>query len=139
MSVTVSASVSAMSDSDLVTSLHAAERQLQAAQLASDVAVLDELLDDGLLFTGPDGSLLTKADDLNAHRSGWQKLRQLDQLDLRSRVVGSTGVTWVLLALAGSLGAESFDGRVRYTRTWTHDAETGWRILTAQATFATAG
>jgi Domain of unknown function (DUF4440) len=128
-----------MSDPDLVTSLHAAERQLQAAQLASDVTVLDELLDDDLLFTGPDGSLLSKEDDLKAHRSGWQKLRQLDELDLRVRVVGSTGVTWVLMALAGSIGPDSFDGRVRYTRTWTHDAETGWKILTAQATFVSAG
>ncbi len=128
-----------MSDPDLVTSLRDAERRLQAAQLASDVTVLDELLDDDLLFTGPDGSLLGKEDDLNAHRSGWQKLRQLDQLDLRVRVVGSTGVTWVLMALAGSLGPDPFEGRLRYTRTWAHDAESGWRILTAQATFASAG
>jgi hypothetical protein len=86
-------SVSGVSDPDLITSLQAAEQRLQAAQLASDVAVLDRLLDDGLLFTGPDGSLLSKEDDLNAHRSGWQKVRQLDQLDLRVRVVGSTGVS----------------------------------------------
>jgi ketosteroid isomerase-like protein len=127
-----------VSDPDLVTSLRAAERQLQAAQLASDVAVLDEMLDDGLLFTGPDGSLLSKEDDLNAHRSGRQKLRQLDQLDLRVRVVGSTGMTWVLMALAGSVGSDSFEARVRYTRTWTHDAETGWKTWAAQATFASA-
>ena len=127
-----------MSDDALITSLHAAERQLQVAQLTSDVAVLDELLDDELLFTGPDGSLLSKEDDLNAHRSGWQQLRQLEQLDLRVRVVGSTGVTWVLMALAGSLGPDSFEGRLRYTRTWAHGAETGWRIVAAQATFASA-
>ena len=127
-----------MADPDLVSSLRTAERRLQVAQLASDDTVLDELLDDGLLFTGPDGSLLTKADDLGAHRSGWQKLEQLDELDLQVRVVGSTGVTWVLMALAGSLGADAFAGNVRYTRTWTHDVETGWRIVAAQATFAGA-
>ncbi|WP_416210171.1 nuclear transport factor 2 family protein [Frankia sp. Cr1] len=35
--------------------LRDAERCLQRAQLASDVAALDRLIDDRLVFTGPDG------------------------------------------------------------------------------------
>jgi Domain of unknown function (DUF4440) len=46
--------------------LRAAERRLQGAQAASDVPALAELLDDALLFTGPDGKLYTKEDDLGA-------------------------------------------------------------------------
>ena len=124
-----------MDDPGVLDSLRDAERQLQAAQLASDVTTLDALIDDELLFTGPDGSLLTKADDLNAHRSGSQVLRELEELDLRVRVVGSTGVTWVLAALAGSVDGAPFAGRVRYTRTWTLSSTTGWKIVAAQATF----
>lgn len=45
---------------DRAESLRAAERQLQAVQLASDVAALGDLLADDLLFTGPDGSLSSK-------------------------------------------------------------------------------
>lgn len=42
-----------MFDIDRTENLQAAERKLQAAQLASDVAALDGLLTDELLFTGP--------------------------------------------------------------------------------------
>ena len=47
-----------------------AERQLQAAQLAGDVAALDGLLDDRLVAIGSDGFRYAKDDDLAAHRSG---------------------------------------------------------------------
>jgi Domain of unknown function (DUF4440) len=124
-----------MSDVDLTESLRAAERRLQAAQLASDVPALTALLDDALLFTGPDGHLYSKNDDLEAHRSGHQVLRRVEELDLRTRIVGTTGVTWFLGILEGSIGGRPFTARMRYTRTWVHD-ETGWRIVAAQATFA---
>ncbi|MEU5884991.1 nuclear transport factor 2 family protein [Spirillospora sp. NPDC047279] len=42
---------------DHIESLRAAERRLQAAQLASDVDALTELIDDQAWFTGPDGNL----------------------------------------------------------------------------------
>ncbi|GEM_PF-3331282 len=45
-----------------------AENQLFAAQLASDVDALDLLLYDSLVAIAPDGQMLTKEMDLNAHR-----------------------------------------------------------------------
>jgi hypothetical protein len=42
----------------------ALESRLRAAQLAADVAALDALIADELLFTGPDGELGTKGQDL---------------------------------------------------------------------------
>jgi hypothetical protein len=45
------------------------EDRLRQAQLGADVATLDELIPDDLLFTGPDGQLATKAQDIEAHRS----------------------------------------------------------------------
>ena len=46
------------------------EARLRAAQLGADVAALNELISDDLLFTGPDGQLGTKAQDLAAYQSG---------------------------------------------------------------------
>ena len=43
-----------------------AEARLRAAQLAADVSALDALIASNLLFTGPDGQLGTKAEDLAA-------------------------------------------------------------------------
>lgn len=88
-----------MSDIDSTETLRAAERRLQAAQLASDVPALTELLDDAVLFTGPDGKLYSKEDDLNAHRGGHQVLHRIEELELRLLVAGSTGVTWFLANL----------------------------------------
>lgn len=111
------------------TELRAAERALQAAQLASDVAELDRLIDDRLIFTGPDGQLYRKEDDLRLHGSGEQKMSRVDEEDLEVLVVGNTGVTCFLGTVAGVLSGSEFTARVRYTRTWVHDDSLGWRLI----------
>lgn len=111
------------------TELQAAERALQAAQLASDVTELARLIDDRLIFTGPDGMLYSKADDLRLHGSGEQKMSRVEEEDLAVLVVGNTGVTCFLGTVAGVLSGSEFTARVRYTRTWTYDDSHGWRLI----------
>ena len=65
------------------------EAQLRAAQLAADVSALDALIADELLFTGPDGSVGTKEQDLAAHRSGAVRFRAHEPEELRVRRVGA--------------------------------------------------
>ena len=43
------------------------EAELRAAQLNADVDALSQLIADELLFTGPDGQLGSKAEDLELH------------------------------------------------------------------------
>ncbi|MFC4997058.1 nuclear transport factor 2 family protein [Dactylosporangium cerinum] len=116
-----------------VETLLAAERRLQAAQLAGDVAVLDELIDERLVFTGPDGVLYHKEDDLHLHRTGAQKMTAVQEEELLSLVDGRTGVTWFVGRLAGTFKGNDFDGRLRYTRTWLHDDASGWRVVAGHA------
>lgn len=111
------------------TELRTAERALQAAQLASDVAELDRLIDDRLVFTGPDGRLYCKADDLQLHGSGEQRMSRVDEEDLTVLVAGNTGVTCFLGTVSGVLSGTEFTARVRYTRTWIHDEAHGWRLI----------
>jgi ketosteroid isomerase-like protein len=108
----------------------AAERALQAAMRASDVAALDRLLHPDLLAVGPDGSLVSKSDDLDAHRSGVFTIAELEEEDLRVLVVGATAVTFVVLRVRGTIGDEDVSGRMRYTRTWVRDGG-GWRVAAA--------
>lgn len=110
-----------------------AERRLQAAQLAGDVAVLDELIDDRLVFTGPDGQLYAKEDDLRLHRSGAQTMTAVQEEDLLALVDGRTGVTWFVGRLAGTFNGSGFDSRMRYTRTWVFDDTSGWRLVAGHA------
>lgn len=121
-----------MNMDDPVASLRTAERRLQAAQLASDVPVLIELLADDVLFTGPDGSLLTKEDDLAAHRSGQQVLTSVEEEDLRVLAGPHLGVTWFLGSVAGTVGGQPFAVRMRYTRTWAN-TPAGWQVVAAHA------
>lgn len=117
--------------------LRAAERRLQAAQLAGDVAALDRLLDDRLIFTlGSDGRCYTKQDDLRLHRSRRQVLTKVVEEDLVVLVDGRTGVTWFLGTLEGTFGGAPFAARLRYTRTWIHEDEHGWRLVAAHASTA---
>lgn len=120
-----------MSDDARIEALRRAEHRLQAAQLASDVTELDRLIDERLVFTGPDGRLYGKEDDLRVHRTGEQRLSRVDQEELSVLVDGNTGVTWFLGTLAGTLGGTPFTARVRYTRTWIHADGLGWRLLAA--------
>jgi hypothetical protein len=110
--------------------LLAAERRLQAAQLASDVEALDALLDDRLMAVGPDGSTFTKAADLEVHRSGALKITVLDEEALDLLVDGTLGITRATFTTEAIQDGELVAARLTYTRTWvrTHGE---WRLLAA--------
>jgi ketosteroid isomerase-like protein len=113
------------------------ERALQAAMRASDVQELDRLLHPELLAVGPDGRLADKAADLAAHRSGLFTISELEEEELRVRVVGDTAVTFVVLRLRGTIGDDDVAGRMRYTRTWIRDGG-NWRVMAAHISPAAA-
>jgi hypothetical protein len=112
----------------------ALEAWLRVAQLAADVAALDALLADELLFTGPDGQLGTKAQDLEAHRSGLVRFRSHAPEELRVRRVGAhVAVTALRARLAVEVAGTLVRGVYRYTRVWAREVrEAGlgpWRVV----------
>ena len=107
-----------------------AERALQAAMRASDVDELERLLHPELLAIGPDGQLVDRAADLEAHRSGHFTISELNEEEVRVRVVGDTALTFVVLRVAGTIGDAEVSGRMRYTRTWTRE-DGAWRVVGA--------
>ncbi|GHJ11165.1 hypothetical protein TPA0907_55320 [Micromonospora humidisoli] len=120
-----------MQDTEREAELLEAERRLQAAQRAGDVAALDALLDDRLIAVGPDGRTFGKSDDLAAHRSGTSVLDELVEEELELVVAGTTGVTFFRGRVSGTFEGAPFAARLRYTRTWAYDDGYGWRILAA--------
>lgn len=108
----------------------ALESQLRAAQLSADAAALEQLIDDDLLFAGPDGRLATKAEDLEAHRSGVVRFRSHEPRELRIRRVGSNVAVVSLLAwLVVEVAGTSTEGNYRYTRVWSRDKGGRWRVI----------
>jgi ketosteroid isomerase-like protein len=108
----------------------ALEARLRAAQLSANVAMLDVLIDDDLLFTGPDGALGTKAQDLDAHRSGIVQFRDHVPTELRVRRVGADIAVVALRArLTVAVAGTVVRGTYRYTRVWARSAGGAWRVV----------
>lgn len=108
----------------------ALENALRCAQLAADVTGLDALLADDLLFTGPDGALATKAQDLAAHASGEVKFRRHEPEELRIRRIGASVALCALCAqLEVEVAGTTVRGRFRYTRVWARAHDGAWRVV----------
>jgi hypothetical protein len=104
------------------------ESELRNAQLTGDVAVLDRLLDDQLLFTAIDGRLASKADDLSSHRSGRLRITRMDPLDRRLLHLGATSVVSVRMDAEAVMDGVPVAAMLRYTRVW-HKRPEGWRLV----------
>lgn len=108
----------------------ALEARIRSAQLAADGEVLDALISDTLLFTGPDGQLGTKAQDLDAHRSAAVRFLSHEPKELRIRRVGTNVAICALLAeLAVEMNGTVTRGTYRYTRVWAQESTGPWRVV----------
>lgn len=116
--------------------LWARELALRAAQLAGDVRALDDLIDDALVFTGPDGSIYSKQDDLDAHRSAAIRITRLDPSEERIQRFDGFAVVNVRMEMSGTFNGEPFAGSFRYLRVWCQRAD-GWRIVAGQVSAVT--
>ena len=108
--------------------LLAAEWALRRAQLEGDVAALDRLIDDELVFTGPDGAIHGKQDDLAVHRTGIVRITRLAPSEERVQRFGEVAVVSVRMDMAGTFHGAAFEGPYRYTRVWCLRSD-GWRIV----------
>lgn len=105
------------------------ESRLRQAQLDGDVDALDQLIDDALLFAGPDGALASKADDLAMHRSGVVRFAEHEPRDLQWRAITDDVVAVSLVArLALTFHGQPVAGTFRYTRVWAR-REGDWRVV----------
>ena len=117
---------------DDVTIISKYEEALRSAMLANDVETLTELLDDELVFTGPDGQVLSKADDLIVHRDRLLRLEKLNLYGGQIHRIGEIIVVTTKATLAGHFGSTPFDGEFAYTRLWRQSGAT-WRIVAGHA------
>jgi ketosteroid isomerase-like protein len=117
----------------------ALEAELRRAQLEADVGTLDRLIADELLFTGPDGRLGTKAEDLAAHASGVLRFREHEPEELRVRAVGDTvRVVALRTRLIVEANGTPVSGTFSYTRVWAKELGGPWRIVAGQVSAVTA-
>jgi ketosteroid isomerase-like protein len=106
----------------------ACEAELRHAQLSGDVAGLDRLLDDLLMFTNIDGTLARKSDDLSLHRSGRLRITRMDPIDRQLLHLGATSVVSVRMNAEAVMDGVPVTATLRYTRIW-HKRPDGWRLV----------
>jgi ketosteroid isomerase-like protein len=108
----------------------ALEAEIRAAQLSADVAALDRLISEQLLFTGPDGQLGTKTQDLEAYGSGIVRFHSHEPEELCVRRVGADVAVVALRArLAVEVAGTLMGGTYRYTRIWARERGAAWRVV----------
>jgi ketosteroid isomerase-like protein len=113
---------------EIETQIRECEARLYAAMLASDVAELNVLIADDLLFAGPTGELATKAMDLELHRTGGTQFHEFVPKDLEIRVWSEQfALVSAKIFLSGTYLGNVFAGDYRYMRVW-RNGENGWQI-----------
>jgi hypothetical protein len=108
------------------------ESALRDAMLTNDVGALDQLLDDHLVFTAPNGRVLSKEDDLSAHRAKLLRLDRLDLYETRVHTIGPMILTTTKAYLSGYFDAVAIGGIFAYTRLW-RQSGTRWRVVAGHA------
>src|SRR5215207_1059158 len=103
------------------------EARIRAAQLSADVTALDDLISDELLFTGPNGQLGTKAQDIEAYRSGTVRFIAHIPEELRiRRVHADVAISSLRAQLTVNVAGNISHGVYRYTRVWAREQGSTW-------------
>jgi len=110
-----------------------AEERLRQAMLDSDVRALDALLASELVFTNHLGQVLTKEDDLSAHRSGMVKIKELTPSEQIVRVLENTAIVSVRVHLSGSYAGNASEADFRFTRVWALSTDGRWQVVAGHA------
>lgn len=109
------------------------EEELRLAMLDNNVSKLDELINDSLVFTTPDGNVATKNMDLEAHRNKTQKMSELTPSDQNIKVYDNSAVVTVRMKITGTFNGIDISGLYQYLRVWQKTNEK-WSIIAGSVT-----
>lgn len=117
----------------LLSQINEYEERLRRAMLTSDVAALDRLLSDDLHFTNHLGQVMSKQDDLEAHRSGLLKINSLTLSSPTTKIIDDVAAISVLAHIAGQYNGELSEGNFRFTRIWHRTTDDNWQVIVAHS------
>ncbi|WP_419655494.1 hypothetical protein Dvar_45800 [Desulfosarcina variabilis str. Montpellier] len=116
-----------------INSIIVIEDQLKTAMIDSDVLVLDQLLSDDLIFTSHLGQIMSKQDDLEAHRSGFVKINSIEQAEQHIQLHDDMAIVSVLSRIQGEFGGEQSETDLRFTRIWQKSKNDSWQVIAAHS------
>jgi len=105
------------------------EEQLKEAMLHSDIDALDKLLADNLTFTNHLGHLMTKQDDIEAHKSKILKISEITISILDINLHKGVAITTVQAYIIGSFNNEVSKNNFHFTRAWKKNSNNLWQVI----------
>ncbi len=77
--------------------------------------------------------LMSKQDDLAAHRSGGLKIEEIDLSDQRIQMSDNVSIVSVQSRIVGNFGGISSESILRFTRIWKKQANETWQVIAAHS------
>ena len=110
-----------------------AERQRFTALTAQNLAALDPLLADELLYCHSNGQVENKQQLLETVRTGRIRYESIDVHEFQARLYGEVAVGTGYITVQGSLGGQPMTLELRYTDVYTWRAG-HWQLINWQST-----
>lgn len=111
-----------------------AEELLRQAMLTSNVESLDALISPNLVFTTHFGSVISKHDDLEVHRSGVLKFHTIELTEQKILAISDVMFVSVRAQVTGIFEDSHFQDDIRFSRFWQKTSAHQWQVVFGQAT-----
>jgi ketosteroid isomerase-like protein len=103
------------------------------AMLKRNIAAMDQLLADDYIAITANGTLQSKAQTLEALKTGATHLSAIDFSDRKVRFYGQTAVVTSRAEVNGNTGDGGISGSYRFTRVYVRDPHGDWKIVSFEA------
>lgn len=104
------------------------EEQLKEAMLQSNISVLDTLLADDLIFINHLGQIMTKHDDIEAHKSKSYIINEITLSEQKIKIFENIAIVTVKAHIIGRYNGKESMNDFRFTRVWKKTSNNKWKI-----------
>ncbi len=109
------------------------ENRFNDALVQADIAVIEEIETDGLIFTDATGTVTSKADEIRSLKSGEVKFASIEMTDTRVQDFGNTAVVTGKLVEKAQYKDTDISGNYRFTDVW-EKRDGKWQHVAGQET-----
>lgn len=123
-------------DNVIESEILSAEECLRNAMISSDIDMLDKLLAPDLMFTNHLGQVISKNDDLQAHKEGNFVINEIRLSEQKINIVDGLAIVSVLAEIFGSYKGMPANGDFRFTRVWAKENDE-WKVVAGHSSSVT--
>lgn len=121
------------------TDLKKATTDMAASLEKNDIAAMEKIYGENYMFVGPDGTVSSRAERVEAMKTGDTKYESIkyEDISVRSNPEGTGAIVISTVTVKGKNMGKAVDGNYRVTHVWSKTKD-GWRMVNGQTTPITA-